>query len=63
MSRRAAIFTQTDLDRTVKAAAKVGYAVEIRPGGIIRIAPNLETADHSSLANEESAGWDAALRC
>lgn len=63
MARRAAIFTQADLDRTVKAAAKVGYAVEIRPGGVIRIAPNVETAENSSLPDEESAGWDAALRC
>lgn len=63
MSRRAAIFTQTEIDRSVKAAAKVGYAVEIRPGGIMRIAPNRETAENSSLGDEESAGWDAVLKC
>lgn len=62
MSRRAAIFTQTDVDRAVKAAAKVGYAVEIRPGGTIRIAPNSERAENSP-SSEESDPWDAAYGC
>lgn len=62
MSRRAAIFTQTDLDRATKAAAKVGYVVEIRPGGVIRIAPNSDVAENSAVSlDEESAAWDRAI--
>lgn len=63
MARRASIFTQTELDRATKAAAKVGYAVEIRPGGLIRIAPNTEAPENSLVPDEESAGWDAVLKC
>ena len=62
MARRAAIFTQTDLDRAVKAAAKSGYAVEIRPGGVIRIAPLSQCAENSSF-DDGANPWDAALRC
>lgn len=64
MARRAAIFTQSDFDRAVKAAAKVGYAVEIRPGAIA-IVPNAKASENSSVpasgADEESNPWDAAL--
>lgn len=62
MARRAAIFTQSDLDRAAKAAAKVGYVVELRPGGVIRIAPNSEVAENSAVTlDEESALWDRAI--
>lgn len=62
MARRAAAFTQTDFDRAVKAAAKVGYAVEILAGGMIRIAPHSERAENSPNS-EESDPWDAAYGC
>jgi hypothetical protein len=41
MSRRAARFTQADLERALRAAQKVGarVAVEITPAGAIRLEP------------------------
>ena len=45
MSRRAAPFTQADISRALRAAAKesarqgVPWAVEIMAGGVIRLAP------------------------
>jgi len=61
MARRAALFTQTDLDRAAKAAAKVGYVMEIRPGGVIRIAPNSQRAENSSLAEDRANPWDVVF--
>lgn len=62
MSRRAAIFTQSDLDRATKAAAKVGYVVRIRPGEIT-LAPIKPSADNSSVPESDGESrWDAALR-
>jgi hypothetical protein len=65
MARRAAAFTQTDMDRAAKAAAKVGYVMEIRPGSI-RLVPSRNPAENSPVgdcvdAESETAAWDAAL--
>ncbi len=65
MPRRPATFTQSELTRAVKAAAVVGYAVEIR-AGVIALVPGSKTAKNSSVAGSSDGGeepnpWDAAL--
>lgn len=62
MSRRAAIFTQSDLDRATKAAAKVGYVVRITPGEIT-LAPAGDAAENSLVPEVDGESlWDARLR-
>jgi hypothetical protein len=39
MPRRAARFTQADVNRATKAAQAAGMAVELLPDGIIRLIP------------------------
>ena len=61
MGRRAAIFTQSDLDRAAKAAARVRYVVEIRPG-VVRLVPPAEPGKNSPIDDDGAAEWDAALQ-
>lgn len=63
MARRAAIITQTDLDRSAKAAAKVGYEVVIGPDGTIRLVPPVRRSENSHLNDDGANPWDAALQC
>jgi hypothetical protein len=60
LSRRAA-FSQADINRAMKAAAKVGYRVEIE-GGVIRLLPaHGATALPSPDSDSGEAAWDKAL--
>ena len=63
MARRAATFLQSDLDRAAKAAAKVGYAVEIRPGGTVALVPCSDKGKNSG-ANDaaEVNPWDVVYQ-
>lgn len=62
MPRRPATFTQADINRAAKAAAMVGFAVEMRPGSI-RLVPCEQSAKNWPIddAGEGPNPWDEAL--
>jgi hypothetical protein len=59
MSRRAPI-TQAELNRALKAAAKIGYEVRVE-GAIIRFLPIDPSAVPIPTASQADSDWDRAL--
>lgn len=64
MARRAATFTQSDITRAAKAAAIVGYALEVTPGAL-RLVPSRGSVQNSAINDPDDGGgeseWLAAL--